>query len=196
MCTQSEKIKDALCYNGYMKNDTAQHPYKDRRYEIVSYDNNWPKQFEIYASKIREIFGDVQIEHVGSTSVPGMSGKSCIDVLVTVQDIDSVVEHIRAMESVGFEYAGQVITKDSYLFRVLKDNEVAANIHVFPVDHLHVIEMLNLRDYLRIHPKEVEDYSNIKKALGDKYSSDYALYRKYKDEYMEKLKVRVSGRNA
>lgn len=177
-----------------MIKDTQTHPYKDRKYEIVAYDPNWPKRFETYASKIRQIFGDIQIEHIGSTSVPGMSGKSCVDVLVILPNTVALAkEHQTEMEQAGFEYAGSFVTEDSVLFRIIENNTLIANIHFFPSGHPHNTEMLNLRDYLRDHPEEVLAYSTCKKDLESRYADDYASYRKFKDEYMEKLKERVKN---
>ncbi len=177
-----------------MQNNNSKHAYKDRKYDIVQYDPRWPRQFEEYAAKIRDIFGqDIQIEHIGSTSVPGMSGKACIDLLVIPDDLHTVDGYIQEMKAVGFEYSGQVITKDSHLFQIFDDNVLKANIHFFPQGHRHITEMINLRNYLRSHPEEMEAYSELKKELHIKYSDDYASYRKLKDEYMEELKNRVSG---
>ncbi len=180
-----------------MFKDSQTHPYRDRKYEIVTYDPNWSKRFEIYASKIRQIFGNIQIEHVGSTSVPGMSGKSCVDVLAILPDtVELAKKHRTEMELAGFEYAGSFVTEDSVLFRIIEDNALTANIHFFPSGHPHNTEMLNLRNYLRSHPEEVLAYSAYKKDLASRYASDYASYRKFKDEYMEKLKERVKNERA
>ncbi len=167
------------------------HSYKDRKYDIVPYNPDWANQFEEYKLRIQKVFPDFQIEHIGSTSVPGMAGKPCIDVLVIVDDIKTVEEHINDMEQTGFEYAGQFVMENSRLFRVMKDNTLLANVHFFPVGHLHNDEMISLRDYLRSHPEEAESYSKIKNELYSNYSNDYASYRKYKDEYMNELKKRV-----
>ena len=155
-----------------MNLDTKQHPYKDRKYKIVAYNPEWVKKFENYASKIRTIFPSVQVEHIGSTSVPGMSGKPCVDLLVTVPDIEFVKNKKDDMEAVGFEYAGSFVTKDSVLFRVMQDNELVANIHFFPIGHPHNIEMLSLRDYLRNHPEEVRAYSDTKNETESGESED------------------------
>ncbi|QQR82185.1 GrpB family protein [Candidatus Campbellbacteria bacterium] len=169
------------------------YPYKDRKYDVVSYDPKWPTQFEIYAGRVRKIFGEgVQIEHIGSTAVPGMSGKSCIDILVLVDSLKTVEDHMREMLDVGFEYAGQFVMDDSRLFRVVKDNTLLANIHFFPKEHSHGREMIRMRDYLRSHPDEVHKYSAIKNELYVKYVDDYASYRKYKDEYINALIQRIS----
>ncbi len=172
--------------------DKNKQAYKDRKYDVVPYNPQWSLQFQEYAQKIRTIFGELPIEHIGSTSVPGMVGKSCIDVLVLVDDIKSVDKYVGDMEQAGFEYAGEFVMPDSRLFRVMQDNALVANIHFFPAQHPHVKEMLDLRDYLRSHPEEVEAYSAIKEDLYRKYPDDYASYRKYKDEYMEGLKERVA----
>ncbi|HBV01572.1 MAG TPA: hypothetical protein DEF00_04290 [Candidatus Taylorbacteria bacterium] len=167
------------------------HSYKDRKYNVIPYDSDWPEQFEEYASKIKNIFGDVQIEHIGSTAVPGMSGKPCIDVLVIVKDLKTAERHIRDMEQAEFEYSGPFVTEDSRLFRLIKDNVLYANIHFFPIGHPHNNEMISLRNYLRSHPEETKAYSNIKNELYSKYSNDYASYRKFKDEYMNDLMKRI-----
>lgn len=159
---------------------------------MVSYNPNWTHQFEELKTKIQKLFPNAQIEHIGSTSISGMLGKSCIDVLVIVNNLDDVEMLVGEMERLHFEYSGAFVTKDSRLFRVMKDNTLLANIHFFPVGHPHNKEMLDLRDYLRSHSNEVKAYSQLKQELYFKYPDDYASYRKYKDEYMNKLKERVA----
>lgn len=164
------------------------HPYSNRKYDIVSYDPNWVHQFEELKIKIQEVFGNVRIEHIGSTAVPDMSGKSCIDILVVVNDLQVVEDHISDMGKLGFLYAGEFVMKDSRLFRIMKDDTLLANIHFFLIGHPHNTEMLAMRDYLRSRPDEAMAYSTIKQELQVKYPDDYASYRKEKDEYMNKLK--------
>ncbi len=172
---------------------TSNHSYSNRKYDLVSYDLNWVHQFEELKAKIQTIFESAQIEHIGSTSVPGMVGKPCIDVLVIVNNLQEVEAHIFDMENRGFEYAGEFVMEDSRLFRIMKDNTLLANIHFFPAGHFHNKEMLDLRDYLGSHPKEVKAYSDVKQELYEKYQNDYASYRKFKDDYMNALKERASS---
>lgn len=174
-----------------MKNQKS-FDYKDRKYDVVAYDPNWKKRFLDESQAIRNIFGnDIQIEHVGSTSVVGMEGKSCIDILVIPQNLEIVKEHISDMENAGYIYRGSFISDEALLFTRIKDNNIETNVHFFPEGHPHIKEMLTLRDYLRSHPEEVFEYSELKKNLYEKYPNDYAEYRKEKDEYMEKLKERA-----
>jgi GrpB-like predicted nucleotidyltransferase (UPF0157 family) len=167
--------------------------YKDRKYDIISYDPNWSHEFQLAADSIRAIFGSdaIGIEHIGSTAVPGMDGKPCIDILVLVDDMSVVDMHRAPMEAAGYEYAGDFVMPGAILFRKMNGELLLSNIHVFQREHPHVREMLQLRDYLRDNPGEVKAYSELKKELYAKYKDDYAQYRKYKDEYMEELKHRA-----
>ncbi len=161
--------------------------YKDRKYSVETYDPKWPQRFELYANKISKIFGpEVQIEHVGSTSVPDMSGKPCIDVLVIV-DMKTVDSYTSELLAAGFVDAGEFVMKGSHLFRVMNGTEPIVNIHFFPKGHGHTIQMIAVRDYLRSHPEEVSAYSLKKRELYTQYADDYTSYRKYKDEYMKEL---------
>lgn len=175
-----------------MNEKTDKHNYKDRKYDIVPYDTNWSTLFEEYKEKINKIFEDVQIEHVGSTSIVGMDAKPCIDILVIVKDLKYVESKISDMEKIGFEYRGQMISDNSLLFRVMKDSESLVIAHFFLEGHPHIKEMIDFRNYLRSHEEEVKDYSDLKKDLYSKYPNDYASYRKYKDEYVKELIKRVT----
>jgi GrpB-like predicted nucleotidyltransferase (UPF0157 family) len=169
--------------------------YKNRKYHVQPYDPAWPKQFETDAKILKAIFGDdtVAIEHIGSTSVPGMDGKPTIDILILVDYLAVADKHVGAMKSAGYEHLVGYVSPDSVLFRQMKDNVLLSNVHVFQKAHPHVHEMLTLRDYLRSHPDEVKAYSNLKKELFEKYPDDYAAYRKLKDEYMKALKERAKN---
>lgn len=166
--------------------------YKDRRYEVVPYDANWPRQFESAASKLRVVFGpSVDIQHIGSTAVPGMDGKPVIDILVLVDDVSITGTHREEMESLGYTYAGEFVMPGAILFRKMNGDTLLSNVHIFERNHPHVREMLRLRDYLRDNPGEVKAYSDLKRDLYTKFKSDYAEYRKHKDEYMADLKKRA-----
>jgi GrpB-like predicted nucleotidyltransferase (UPF0157 family) len=171
----------------------AENRYRSRTYSVVDYDPAWPAWYEETAAKLREAFGPdaIAIEHIGSTSVPGMAGKAALDVLVLVPDMECVQDHLVAMHNLGYDDLGQFVMKDSRLFRKMRGNELMENVHVFPAGHPHVAEMLALREYLRAHPEEAEAYSALKKKLAKKYPGDYGKYRELKDAYVEELMKRA-----
>jgi GrpB-like predicted nucleotidyltransferase (UPF0157 family) len=167
--------------------------YTGRKYHVEEYDLAWKQRFEFESQKIKAIFNDdaLDIQHVGSTSVPGMAGKPTIDILVIVGDIATGDKYNDEMKALGFEPLGDFLNKGSRLFIKNKDNSRLVNLHVFTKDNPHVIEMLKIRDYLRTHPTDVQEYSDLKKELFKKYPDDYGMYRKFKDEWMKKLIQRI-----
>lgn len=170
------------------------HVGTSRAYDIYPYDPEWPRKFEIFAEQIRAIFAaDVlEIEHIGSTSVPGMQGKPIIDILVVVADEERLEAHREQMEKADYWYQGEVVMGGSRLYRLMSEQRILANVHIFPKGHVHINEMLRLRDYLRTHPEDVQEYSYLKKRLKEKYPNNYPEYRKQKDEYFDNvLKKRV-----
>ncbi len=168
--------------------------YKARKYTIEQYDPHWINLFQKEADMLSCIFDThaISIEHIGSTAVPNLSGKPTIDVLVVVKQLTDIDEIIPFMLKNGYEDKGEYVTKNSRLFVREKNNERLVNVHIFPKDHLHVSEMLKVRDYLRAHPEKVEEYNNLKQDLYKKYPEDYGMYRKYKDEWMKSLAHSIS----
>jgi len=171
----------------------AKTDYKNRKYSVEPYNPEWSKQFEVEAQSLQSIFGSkaLSIEHIGSTSVPGLAGKPTIDILLVVESISTADEFTQQIESLCYKSLGEYVTKGAHLFVKETDNTRLVNLHVFEVSHPHVKEMIDLRNYFRLHPEAVEEYSKLKFELLDKYPNDYGLYRKYKDEWMGKLKERI-----
>ena len=167
--------------------------YRRRIYSISPYNPAWPGRFLQLQQVVGDIFKNTEIEHVGSTSIPGMSGKDCIDVMVIVEDIALVDDiHVSAMEAAGFSYAGQVHSAETRMFRLMDEGKVHSNVHVFERNSPHAIKMIRLRDYMRKRPDEVHAYSKLKIELYEKFATDYKSYRKYKDEYVQQLMERVN----
>ena len=161
--------------------------YAARKFSISPYKASWKTAFNEYAEILGEMYPNAAIEHIGSTAVEGMSGKDTIDVLVIVDNLELIQDSVEVMEEAGFIYEGEFVMKDSLLFRKMNGSELLANIHFFPKGHAHIAEMVGIREYLRNHPEEVKNYSDLKVDLYKKYKDDYSSYRKHKDEYMKQL---------
>ncbi|MDE2079573.1 MAG: GrpB family protein [Patescibacteria group bacterium] len=169
--------------------------YKNRKYDIRHYDPAWAAEFGLLAGDLKDVFGAdaVAIEHVGSTAVPGMSGKPTLDVLVLVEDLSAAGRHERQMSEAGYERLDEYVSPGSMLFRRMEGGEVLENVHAFRKDHPHVREMIALRDYLRSHPEEIRAYSGLKEKLFREHPGDYTAYRKAKDAYVKELQTRAEG---
>lgn len=167
--------------------------YKNRRYTIEPYNSEWKKLFETETQVLSPIFSDVaiSIEHVGSTAVLELAGKPTIDILIAVEKIEIADKLSEKIESIGYKSLGDYINKSSRLFVKEVNNIRLVNLHLFEATHPYVKDMINLRNYFRSHPEAVEEYSKLKFDLAKKFPNDYGLYRKYKDDWVEKLKEKV-----
>ena len=171
----------------------SKHDYSQRSYTIVPYDPNWSKEFEKIRDAITPIFGNIaeRIEHIGSTSIPGMAGKPTIDVLVVVKDIFDVDALDPKMADLGYASLGEYVAPGGRLFTLEKDGDRLVNIHCFLLDHPKTKRFLSLRDYLRTHPEESKAYTRLKTDLFERYPTDYGAYRKEKDMYVKELDARA-----
>lgn len=134
-----------------------------------------------------------RIEHVGSTSIPGMAGKPTIDVLITVKDISTVDTLNQKMAELGYKALGEYVAPGGRLFTLEENGDRLVNIHCFPSDHQKTRRFLSLREYLLTHPEELKAYAKLKLDLYRRYPNDYGAYRKEKDAYMKDLDERAEN---
>lgn len=136
--------------------------------EVVPYNSLWPRQFEAEAAVIKKALGDncVEVYHVGSTSVLGLSAKPIIDVIVVAQDPSS---SIRAMVNLGYQYKGELNIPFRFYFS--KDD---FHLHMYDAGSPEIELNLTFRDYLRTHAEACSEYIQLKQKLVDEQ-------RQYKD---------------
>ena len=143
--------------------------------DLSEYDSNWPTRYLEIKDTITEALGDLVmlIEHVGSTSVPGLAAKPIIDIVLEVPDTDREIEYVPALENVGFWL--RIREPDWYKHRLLKLDDV--NLHVFSHNCSETIRMLRFRDWLRSYPEERDFYLAKKRELASqvwKHVQNYA----------------------
>lgn len=166
-------------------------PNKDlkRQYSIQPYNPEWVSQFESIKEKLIPIFKDkaLSIEHVGSTSIPGMSAKPLIDVLIQVRNAEQFTEEKKAMEALGYLWGENYIEPDSLLFykENHEDKSKTENIHVCVEGSGKALQFIQTRDYLRVHPERAAAYSELKNKLAIQYPNDYPAYRAGKKSFLD-----------
>ena len=132
----------------------SEEKYKGRKYIVQNYNPDWVDLYNTEADALRKNIGDqiISIEHIGSTSVPGLAGKPVIDILVTIQEIETVDSFTETLQHLGYSSLGEYIMEGSRLYIKEKASERLVNLRFFSQNHKHVAEMLSLRNYLRQHP--------------------------------------------
>lgn len=144
---------------------------------IAPYDRNWPASFLILADRIRKALGGkvLRLEHVGSTSIPGLAAKPIIDMVLVVADSTDEQSYIPHLENEGFSL--RIREPEWYEHRMLKARDIRGNLHVFSEGCEEVDRMLIFRDWLRSHEDDRKLYEEAKRALASrtwKYTQDYA----------------------
>ena len=144
---------------------------------LAPYDPAWPSLFTRLAKQIRETLGDnlLLLEHVGSTSVPGLSAKPIIDMVLAVADSSDEASYVKPLEEKGYRL--RIREPDWYEHRLLKPPDARGNLHVFSAGCEEIERMLLFRDWLRDHADDRLLYEATKRELAArrwKYAQNYA----------------------
>lgn len=168
-----------------MNNDEIKQ--KKRTYYFTIYNPNWIHQYK----ELKEIFSPIwqkalSIEHIGSTSIPGMSAKPVIDVLVTVEKMEDFKEEKQQMIDLGFTCLKDYIAQNTLNFyQTGNKGDKINNIHVCELGSQRHQRFIIMRDYFRTHPDKAKEYSNLKQKNRDKYPDDYVSYREAKKNFLD-----------
>src|SRR5215207_6862055 len=132
---------------------------------LVDYDPGWPTAFEREATRIRSALGDQVrlLEHVGSTSVPGLPAKPVIDIVLAVPDSTNEDAYVPPMEAAG--YVLRIREPQWFEHRLFWGADQAANIHIFTVGTAEIDRMLAFRDWLRRNEDDRLLYERTKREL-------------------------------
>ena len=149
----------------------------DAPIRLVDYDPAWPGLFEREDHRIRAALGDrvVRLEHTGSTSVPGLAAKPCIDMTLVVPDSSDESTYATDLEAAGYRLA----IREPHWFehRVFKGPDTNVNLHVFSPGSPEIERMVGFRDWLRTHDDDRDLYEQTKRELATRewqYVQNYA----------------------
>jgi len=155
--------------------------------EILKYDPEWDRKYSEIRINLEAAFKSISpvIEHVGSTSVPGLDSKPVIDILIGVNDLKEADQMIPVMKKLGYEYVTEYETEipDRRYFKK-KD---AVHIHTIVFGGEFWDRLILFRDYLRLNKNVRDEYSKLKKELSVldwKTSNEYAFA---KTEFIRKI---------
>lgn len=144
---------------------------------LLEYDDNWPKLFEREAERIRSILGNkiLLLEHVGSTSVPGLCAKPIIDILLVVRNSADEDAYVSDLEKAG--YILRIREAEWFEHRLFKGPDTDINLHVFSEGASEVERMMRFRNWLRTNHSDRDKYASVKRHLAQhewRHVQDYA----------------------
>ncbi len=172
-------------------------PEFDEPVSVVDYDPRWPKMFLAEKESLLNSLGEtvVEIEHVGSTAVPGLAAKPFVDLLVGVSLLDLKPETLETMQRLGYECLGQSGVPGRIYFRKRGDGG-AFNAHFVVPGSDNWARNIILRDYLRAHPDEAEKYAALKRGIIASGVDSLVAYGESKRAFMDSLRARARAWDA
>ena len=161
-----------------------------RNIVVVPYDEKWKFRFEEIVGELRAVLGELalSIEHVGSTSVPGLAAKPIIDIDVVIEDESKLKAVIGALAKIGYQYEGNLGIPGREAFGYEgKTHLMEHHLYVCPKDSPELRRHLAFRDYLRGNPEAVLEYSHIKEEAARLFPHDIDGYINHKGTVIEKI---------
>lgn len=150
---------------------------------VVPYDEKWPEMFEAESLLIQTLLGGVKnVHHIGSTSVPGLSAKPVIDILLEVSDISELDNS--AMIRAGYIARGENGIPGRRYF-IKGGDQRSHQVHAFAVGDIQVLKHLAFRDYLRNNNVIAENYADIKREAALLCKNDTHRYSALKANFIE-----------
>jgi GrpB-like predicted nucleotidyltransferase (UPF0157 family) len=155
---------------------------------VTDYDDAWPARFEALANRVRHALGDRvrRLEHIGSTSVPGLAAKPIIDMLLIVDDVEDEAAFIPPLEAAGFEL--RVREPNHRMFRTPQRD---MHLHVYAPGRTEERDYLDLRDWLRVSSDDRARYATAKRHLAQQPWDDMNDYADAKTDVVLDILTRA-----
>jgi len=153
--------------------------------EIHPYDSHWPQLFSTQATALRQALGEtaLRIDHIGSTSVPGLAAKPVIDIQISVRAFDPLEAFQHPLEGLGYVFRANNPERTKRYFREAPGTR-ETHIHVRCLGSWAEQFALLFRDYLRLHPDDANAYAALKRQLAEQYGEDRHGYTDAKDPFI------------
>ena len=163
---------------------------------VAEYDPEWPRAFERLRAAVAPSLGDVAvaIEHVGSTSVPGLAAKPIIDVDVVVRTVEDVPVAIERLATLGYVHRGDLGIPGREAFGGPKEgflSTVAHHLYVCAVTGAELHRHVAFRDYLRMHPDALAEYAAAKREGARRTPDDRDAYQEFKSPVVQRILERA-----
>jgi GrpB-like predicted nucleotidyltransferase (UPF0157 family) len=159
---------------------------------LAGYDPAWPRLFAREADRIRGVLGEtaLRVEHIGSTSVPGLIAKPIIDIVLVVPDSADEPAYLPRLEAAGYQL--RIREPDWFEHRLFKGPDTNINLHVFGASASETDRMLSFRDRLRTSDADRDHYAAVKRELAEREWRHVQHYADAKTAVVEQIMARAT----
>ncbi len=156
--------------------------------KLVPYHLDWPRLFEEEKARLQAAVGAyvLDIQHIGSTSIPSGVAKPIIDIGIAVESFEGAFVCVEPIERIGYEYRGENGMPRRHYF-VERIPETTHHVHMFESSNPAWENHILFRDYMRKHPEAVEEYTALKLALAEQFPRDREAYTNGKTAFVERI---------
>jgi GrpB-like predicted nucleotidyltransferase (UPF0157 family) len=160
---------------------------------VVPYSEEWPAAFASEATRMRQALAPwvVDIQHIGSTAVPGLAAKPIVDVMPGIRSLADADKCIAPLVALGYEYMGEYGIPGRHLFGVWRGDLTMYHVHMVEWDSPFWRRHLLFRDYLRRHPEARDEYGALKSRLALEFPGDRQAYMDGKEPLILDLNRRA-----
>ena len=157
--------------------------------ELMPYDENWAKEFELEKKRLKKILGKraLDIQHVGSTAIPGLRAKPILDIAVAVENASMLRELISVLSEAGYDVKDSINELGEILARKGTPENRTHYIHVEVINSMFWNNHILFRDYLLSHPEYIKKYENLKQEMFERFKDERKLYTAAKNDFIEEV---------
>ncbi|EEM09861.1 GrpB family protein [Bacillus pseudomycoides] len=159
-----------------------------RKIVVVPYENHWGEKFQIESQRLKAAMPEhVKVHHIGSTSVPGLAAKPIVDMIMEVENIESVDHWNECFQQLGYIVKGENGIPGRRFFIHGTEEKRSYHLHVFGTGNPEITRHLAFRDYMMAHCEEAEVYAALKKDLAEKFTYDGDQYTEGKNDFVSNI---------
>ena len=162
---------------------------KRKTVKILKYNPKWKNEYLKEETVLKDALKsyDVNIQHIGSTSIIGCSAKPIIDIAIGVPNLEYGKKLIPILQKMGYHYDGRNDFGVRYFLKKCENDIETYFIHIEDKNSRMWQNHIIFRDYMNLNPEEVIKYSNLKEELAQKFCNDRKSYTKAKETYIEQI---------
>ncbi len=153
---------------------------------VYPYDKSWPMEYKKEEKILKDYLKnfDVRIEHVGSTSIPGLSAKPIIDIAIGAKNEEDLFKVAKCLENYGYDVLNSYEEKGEILARKGTPECRTHYIHIQLLGSEYWNEFIYFKKYMLDHPESVKEYQTLKEELSVKYTDERKKYTASKNEFI------------
>jgi len=157
--------------------------------QVVAYSPQWASLFEQERKRLSAALGSLalDIQHIGSTSVPGLAAKPILDMGVAIAAEADVDACVPLLEALGYHYEGYRGASEGYFFNLGSQTRLTHYLHMLLIESEGWRNYLRFRDTLIAHPEIRDQYMTLKQALAVQYAADRPAYTAAKAEFIQSV---------